>query len=287
MRIAVNGVRLYFDVHGAGLEPDGAAMREKPTLILLHGGPGMDHSGYKPAFYRLAEVAQLVFLDHRGNGRSDDGPIERHTLAQWGDDLAAFCDALEIEAPVVYGLSFGGFVAQSFATRHPDRLSRLILASTAARTVYARKYRAFERLGGPEARDASMRFWGGGIAEPGTIEDWERHCRPYYNTTPQDSEADARILRKRETMRHFFRADGERERMNFLDDLAKVKVPTLLIAGDRDPVTPLEDMEELRDHLPSNLVHYEVIPNAGHGPHRDNPERTFALMRAFIAEAAG
>ena len=103
MWVRVNGVRLYFDVEGAGLVPDGPRMRAKPTVVLLHGGPGFDHSIYKPAFSSLADGAQVVFLDHRGNGRSEAGPPESWTLAQWGDDVRAFCDALGIERPIVYG----------------------------------------------------------------------------------------------------------------------------------------------------------------------------------------
>ena len=290
MRIEVNGVRLYFDIQGAGLEPDGPAMREKPTLILLHGGPGMDHAAYKPEFYRLADLAQVVFLDHRGNGRSEDGPPERQTLAQWGDDVAAFCDALEIARPIVYGLSFGGFVAQSVATRHPERLSGLILASTSSRTVHARKYRAFERLGGPAARAAAEGFWGGAIDEA-AIAAWQQHCVPHYNTAPRDAEADRRTILRAATMQRFFAAGGERERMDFLADLARVAVPTLVLAGEDDPVATIEDMEELRDHLPASLVPYHAIAGAGHGTHRDRPAQTFALIRRFIedvgSEAAG
>lgn len=74
MRVLVNGVRLYFDVEGAALVPDGPAMRQKPTVLLLHGGPGFDHTSYKPAYSALTDIAQLVYLDHRGNGRSEDGP---------------------------------------------------------------------------------------------------------------------------------------------------------------------------------------------------------------------
>src|SRR5262245_58636385 len=118
MHILVNGVRLFFDVEGAKLVPDGNAMREKPTLILLHGGPGCDHSISKPAYSALADIAQVVYLDHRGNGRSDDGPRATWTLAQWGDDVRAFCDALGIVRPVVLGASFGGMVAAAYATRH-------------------------------------------------------------------------------------------------------------------------------------------------------------------------
>ena len=73
MRVEVNGVKLFFDVEGARFVPDGGVMREKPTLLLLHGGPGLDHSSYKPAFSQFTDIAQVVYLDHRGNGRSDRG----------------------------------------------------------------------------------------------------------------------------------------------------------------------------------------------------------------------
>ena len=75
MRIAVEpGVRLFVDIEGTGLVPDGPHMREKPTLVLLHGGPGYDHSGFKPLFSQLADIAQIVYVDHRGHGRSDPRP---------------------------------------------------------------------------------------------------------------------------------------------------------------------------------------------------------------------
>jgi pimeloyl-ACP methyl ester carboxylesterase len=91
MRVLVNGVRLFFDVEGTKLVPNGPAMRERPTLLLLHGGPGFDHSIYRPAYSALADVAQIIYLDHRGNGRSEDGPQAGWNLAQWGDDVHAFC----------------------------------------------------------------------------------------------------------------------------------------------------------------------------------------------------
>ena len=161
MRVMVNGVRLFVDVEGAALVPEGPAMRARPTLILLHGGPGNDHVGFKPWFSRFTDVAQVVYLDHRGNGRSEDGPPEDQTLAQWGDDVAELCSVLEIERPAVLGLSFGGFVAQSFATRHPEIPGKLILMSTACRSVFERKYEAFEALGGVSARRGHRFRWSG------------------------------------------------------------------------------------------------------------------------------
>src|SRR4051812_15666934 len=126
MYVTVNGARLYFDVEGAGLVPDGPRMREKPTLLLLHGGPGFDHTIYKPAFSQLAVIAQVIYLDHRGNGRSE-GTLGRTNLPQWGDDVKGFCDVLGIEKPIVYGASFGGWVAQSYMTRHPEHPAKVIL----------------------------------------------------------------------------------------------------------------------------------------------------------------
>src|SRR5258708_6332539 len=133
MRVQVGDVRLFFDVEGTKLRPDGPGMREVPTLLLLHGGPGSDHSPYKPAFAALTDVIQVVYLDHRGAGRSDRGSPERWNLAQWADDVKAFCDVLEIQNPIVLGISFGGFVAMAYATRYPDHPGKLILIGTKAR----------------------------------------------------------------------------------------------------------------------------------------------------------
>src|SRR6476659_8330186 len=119
MYVHVNGARLYVDVEGAGLVPDGPRMREKPTLLLLHGGPGFDHALFKPAFSAVADIAQVIYYDHRGNGRSGGDDPATWNLAQWGDDVKGLCDALGIAKPIVLGHSFGGYVAQAYATRHP------------------------------------------------------------------------------------------------------------------------------------------------------------------------
>ena len=132
MKVTVNGASLYVDIEGSGLVADGPVMRDKPTLILLHGGPGLDHTIYKPAFSQLSDICQIVYVDHRGNGRSDDGDPADWTLDQWGDDIDGLCRALGIDKPIVYGASFGGFVAQSYATRYPDRIGGLVLSATAA-----------------------------------------------------------------------------------------------------------------------------------------------------------
>ena len=93
MQIAITpDIRLFVDIEGPGWVPDGPALREKPTLILLHGGPGFDHSSFKPLFSRLADVAQIVYVDHRGHGRSSRCPPEDWTLDTFADDVVRLCD---------------------------------------------------------------------------------------------------------------------------------------------------------------------------------------------------
>ena len=111
MRIEIApGLRLFVDVEGPGIVAEGPVMREKPTLVLLHGGPGYDHSGFKPLFSRLAEVAQIVYYDHRGHGRSDRCPPEEWTLDVFADDVVRLCDALDLISKRHPGLllKFGG-----------------------------------------------------------------------------------------------------------------------------------------------------------------------------------
>ena len=77
---------------------------------------------------------------------------ESWNLAQWGDDVRAFCDALGIVDPIVLGASFGGMVALAYATRHPAHPSKLVLISTEAAggSYRERRVALFERFGGPE-----------------------------------------------------------------------------------------------------------------------------------------
>ncbi len=280
MRIQVGDVRLFFDVEGAKLVPDGPSMRERPTLIVLHGGPGFDHSSFKPHFSELVDVAQIVYLDHRGNGRSDRGEKAEWNLARWGDDVRAFCEALDIEKPIVLGQSFGGMVAMSYATRHPDHPGQLILSSTTAKTRLDRVYDAFERLGGLEVRGAAERYW----TNPGpeTLPDYAKYCLPRYSQTPQDPDGSRRTVWNFEVMFHF--GGGEDLTFDLLPDLPKIVCPTLVLVGEEDPITPPADSDDIAAALTVDRVLVERFPGCGHGVFRDAPKRAFEVIRDFVTE---
>jgi proline iminopeptidase len=278
VHVRVGGIRLFFDVEGAKLVPDGPAMRERPTLLLLHGGPGADHSQYKPWLSELADVAQVVYLDHRANGRSEAGDPASWTLAQWGDDVRAFCEALGIERPVVMGTSFGGYVALAYATRHPDHPGALVLCSTSARRHSARSLAVYERLGGAKAREVARRIEE--APDAAAAQEFFEVCVPLYSRAPRDDEAIARVRWNHELMLRFMAT--ERRRFDFRPALSTIRCPTLVLGGEDDPVTPIEDQQEIAAGIGPNarLVHF---PRCGHGVVHDDPQGFVSQLRAFLA----
>ena len=284
MHVRVNGIRLFFDVEGAELAPDGGTMRRKPTLLLLHGGPGMDHAGYKPRFSELADICQVVYLDHRGNGRSDPASPETWTLAQWGDDVHGFCEALGIARPVVYGASFGGAVAMSYATRHPGHPGKLIVVSAEAAggAHFAERIAMFERLGGREVGELARRRFLDGQVDPAMLQDWIRLAFPVYTRKPRDPDAVKRAVLRPEVNLWFTRPGGEGRGYNLLPALRRVQCPTLVMGGEEDPMTPIVCQEEIAAALPPHLVRFERFAGCGHGVVHDAPERAMAVVREFI-----
>jgi pimeloyl-ACP methyl ester carboxylesterase len=281
MRVAVNGVRLYFDVEGAELVPDGPVMRKRPTVLLLHGGPGADHATYKPFLSPLAEHAQLIYLDHRGQGRSDESVPDAWTLAQWADDVAGFMDALEIEKPYVVGASFGGFVAQAFATAYPDRLSKLALVSTGPRTDADLSAEMFGALGGVQVGEIARRHLNGATLE--TEAAFFAHCLQHYTVCDFDMEALGRSIDRSEVRRMFFASGGEWHSMDFRAALARIQCPTLVLHGDLDPILPLPLAREMYSAIPNGLAQMHVVKNAGHG-WLDRSEEWLGVLTRFLFE---
>jgi pimeloyl-ACP methyl ester carboxylesterase len=285
MQVSVNGVRLFFDVEGAKFVPDGPVMREKPVLLMLHGGPGADHSIYRPAYSALSDIAQIVYLDHRGNGRSEDGPREGWNLAQWGDDVHAFCDTIGITDPIVLGASFGGMVALAYATRHPEYPSKLILISTAASGAehLNRRIELFERFGGPEVGAlARRRFLETQSHDQASLDAWGRLAIPHYFRKPRDPDMARRAINRSEVLHWFTRPGGESHSFDMFTDLDRIQCPTLVLGGEDDPIHPIESQADIAAALPTHLVQFERFADCGHAVMPDAPERATAVIRDFI-----
>jgi pimeloyl-ACP methyl ester carboxylesterase len=279
MHVEVNGTRLWFDVDGPALVPDGPEMRERPTVVLVHGGPGSyDHSYFKPDFGQLTNYAQLVYIDLRGHGRSAWGNPDDWNFELCANDLRAFCDTLGIARPVLFGHSMGGFVAMLYGALHPDHAAGLVLQSTLARFDLARLVEGFRRFGGDDVAALAERDYGG---DPVSDEEWARVFAAFGPHVPTAHEL-ARRIRNPELGRHgmeLLRA------FDAVEQLRRIDRPTLVCVGELDPVTPVAAAQEIYSALPREVGRFKVIVQAGHFPWKDAPDRYWPLLEEFVMTA--
>lgn len=268
---------MYFDVDGASLVANGPEMVQRPTVLLLHGGPGIDHSAFKPAYGRMADYAQVIYVDHSSQGRSDPTPPDRWTLDAWADDVIGLCDALEIERPIVLGWSFGGMVAMNLAGRYPNRLSKLVLQSTAARMNLDAVVEAFRALGGDEVAQAARDFWT--TQSPESLQLYMETCLQHYSPGPPDMDSMAKAVLTPELL-----AGGWTEAQSFdlTEELANVSVPTLVLSGKLDPITPPNASALIMEHLPDGKATLESFSESGHAIPDTEPDRFFQILEEFI-----
>jgi pimeloyl-ACP methyl ester carboxylesterase len=279
MQVEVRGVRLWFDVDGPALVPDGPRMRRRPTVVLLHGGPGsFDHSYLKPDFARLAEVAQVVYLDLPGHGRSAWGDPASWSFERCADDVRGFCDALGIARPVVFGHSLGGFVAMLYGARHPGHAGALVLQSTHGRFDLQRIVDGFRRAGGDEVAATAERVYGGDRREV-TDEQWAR-CWRLAGPWVTGEQERARTIMHRELNRPGL---ALMRGFDVLDQLGRVGCPTLVGVGELDPITPVAAARELAAALGEGTARLEVFAGAGHFTWKDVPDRYWPVLLEFVA----
>jgi proline iminopeptidase len=105
-----------------------------------------------------------------------------------------------------------------------------------------------------------------------------RVCLPVYNPTPMDHDVIARTRLRLEVGNHFFRNEGFTA--DLFPELSKIRCPTLVIGGELDPITPVDDSRDIAAAIPHAEV--RIFEGAGHGVFRDKPEEAVAAIREFI-----
>lgn len=285
MRARIRGTELYFDVDGMGLVADGGKMVERPVLFLLHGGPGGDHSGFKGHLAALRDVAQLVFIDHRGSGRSAPGDPETYTLENNIDDVDALRDYLGLERIAVLGSSYGGMVAQGYAIRYPDRVSNLILSCTAPSYRFMDDAkRILRERGNEEQIRVCQRLWDGNFESLEQLREYYMVMGPAYSMTfdPEKAEQEwGRGIRNPIQLNRGF-SDFLRT-FDFTDDLHKIQCPTLVLAGAHDWICPPNHSQIIAEKIPR--AHLKIFANSSHAVSADETEAYLAAVRGFLTYA--
>jgi pimeloyl-ACP methyl ester carboxylesterase len=278
MRIGVQDVKLYFDADGAKHVPDGAYLRERPTALILHTGPGADHTPYREHLGPvLREIAQVLYVDLRGHGRSDRSTPEHWNLDTWAGDLAGLLDALGLDRVVLLAAGWGTYPGIRFAAQHPDRLTKAVLVNPVARFVPARVVAAFDALD-PAAGEAAHAYYSDPNGQ--TVAEFLRLCFPLLVPGAASTRVLMAPLWNLELAIHWFRDESHSADMS--EELARFDWPTLVVAAGADPQNPLTSIDEAVDALPVELVEVRRYPQARHSPMRDAPE-SLAAIREFVA----
>lgn len=282
MRAKVNGVDLFFDVEGMGFAPSGLQMEEREVCFVLHGGPGLDHSYFKPWLSPLAETMQLIYVDHRGTGRSSRVELETCTIEQMADDLEALRRYLGLGKVTVMGNSFGGMWAQVYALRHPDDLSRLILISTTpSHEFLAAAAAELERKATPEQKATMPLLFAGAVTTDEEAKRWWEVMLPLY-FAHWDPEVGQQMIERGidNPLVAAYMFEHIIPQFDVRPHLPSVTAPTLILAGRHDWVTPVGESEQIAEAMPHN--EFVIFEESGHMPFIEEQSRFIETVRSFL-----
>jgi proline iminopeptidase len=276
------GVRIYHKTLGSGV-----------PLLLLHGGPGADHSDFLPALKPLAKRCQLILIDERGSGRSERlADPKGYTLDHMVKDIERVRRHFGFPRLVVLGHSFGGILAQAYAVRHPRRILGLVLAGTGSSAgCVNRDFRGIRKRLPASLRAGLARHEKAGIfrADGAYTKAYAaasaRALAPYmYAKTPpkrfkHPPPLGMEALREMWVRRSDFRIDGNLKGFDFTDSLARVKAPALVVIGDRDLVSTATAEVTRASLSRATLV---VMAECAHMMYIDQTARFNRLLAAFL-----
>lgn len=257
--VAANDIDTYYETGGEG-EP----------LVFMHGA-GASHEMWAPQVEHFSPAYEVITYDVRGHGRSS-GSHARYSCELFADDLHALLDHLSIQKPVVCGLSLGGMIAQEYAVKYADGLCALVLADTAASSALSWSdklqkvlfpklaIKLLIRLLSRE-RYADFAFWFFKDVKPEVKEYLLReHLK----------------LRKEELLKvtdaiYDFR----------LLDLSKIKVPTLIVVGERERKAVLAHAEKMHELIEDSEV--VRVRDAVHASNLENPAEFNRELERFLS----
>jgi 3-oxoadipate enol-lactonase len=237
-------------------------------IVFIHGYP-FNRSLWTEQTEALTSRFRVVTPDLRGFGESDasEGPATMNHMAQ---DVAKLMDHLGIDQAVITGLSMGGYVALAFVKQFPSRVKALVLADTRAQAdTEEGKQTRFQQA--EKATTEGM----AGIADamlpklltPETVSkrpEVVKRVRDMMLKTKPQGAASALL--------------GMAEREDLTEFISTIRVPTMIVVGREDAITPVADSEKMHSKIATS--HFVVVENAGHVSNLEQTEQfNFALLK--------
>lgn len=287
MLAKIRDTEIFFEIHGSALEVDGPLLRSRPTAFVAHGGPGADHSFMRPGMDPLGEYSQVVFWDHRGQGRSARGDIAKYTLDENVEDLEALRIHLGVDRIVSVGTSYGGMVAMAHAARYPHSVAKLLLIVTASHSGFnKRAQEILAQKGTQEQKEIAGQLWTGELNSQEAMREFFRTTWSLYSTTFDESkrakneDALARCILSPEALNRAFAPGGFLQSYDLRPELKNISAPTLILAGRHDWICAPEFSEEIHALISGSRL--KIFEKSSHSLRGDEPEEFFATVREFI-----
>lgn len=266
----IHGQKIWYDVKGSG------------ESLLQIGGAGFAHLNFVQVTDEMARHFRVIEMDQLGNGGSDKPEGYRYSIDGWADDTKALLDELGVERGHVHASSTGGMIAIRLAARYPEKVDRLILNATAAKLDFMSKAQF-------EVRKALARAYGVDT-EPLAYDLATLALSARFLDSPRGGpeivRLIARLLGEATTVESWCAACDVMCEADLRDDLPRIQAPTLVICGELDVNTPLDQapsgagMRYIAEHIPSAELH--VIPGCGHTSLLEEPELSTRLVLEFL-----
>ena len=264
-----NNIQTFYEIHGEG-----------PPLVLIHGGL-VDHQMWQPQVEPFSKKYRVITYDIRGHGQTGGSKKRPYSVQLLAEDLRALLEQLQVDKPVVCGLSLGGIVAQAYAASYPADIAALILCDTAVSATLTSSDKIQTYLIGwrlaPSVRImGARRFtdYAFGLAKLMRGETW----------FGQNAEAQTYV---QEAMRAFDTAEMSKIYDLLVrfrtPELEKIKVSTLIINGEHESPNVFRHAEYLQKHISNTQV--STISGAGHLSNMENPEAFNERILSFLKES--
>lgn len=267
--VAIDGVKIWYDVHGEGDE-----------YLLQIGGAGFAHENFGFVTHLMTPHFKVIETDLRGYGNSDR-PEQHYDMDLWADDLKAVLDDAGITKTHVHGTSMGGMVALAFAGRHPEYIDRLILDCPMAKSDYMA--RAHWDVWAALAQAQGM--GGRGLAQEIATKCLSRK----FLDTPAGEETVGviqQVLDRNCSVPVFAGACAAMRDMDLRPYAPKVQSPTLVMVGSEDCLTPIDAGPDgagarwIAENIPGSELY--VVEGSGHTNLMEEPELSADIVIRFL-----
>jgi proline iminopeptidase len=252
-------------------------------LIVLHGGPGLDHTMFRPWLDPLADEFRLLYVDERGQGRSDRVDPHSLNLQVWAGDIDLLATALGLDHFAVLGHSFGAIITTAHAVERGTAGAYVISGGgDSSAALEADVAASLEALGGEGA--AIVKSW----EDEKTVETEAEFAAlmeaqmPFHFAGVAPPDFGAETIYAPEVLRHV--ANVGYGDFDYPPNLHRVKKPTLVIVGEHDRTTTPRAARVLHEGIEnSELV---VIPQAGHMSYVESQDAYLDAVRSFLRRVA-